>query len=100
MASPKQQTVAYCENPPPGSQPERVRVALVGGSGASQADELYPLLRRRLLVLSLFLAGSIAVTVVILFAQGPSPDIPYAATYLDILTYSLRFLVSIAIHLT
>ncbi|MGH9868145.1 MAG: serine/threonine-protein kinase [Candidatus Polarisedimenticolia bacterium] len=42
--------------PPPGTPPERVRVALVPGSGPVAADDLYGLLRRRLLVVCTIVA--------------------------------------------
>lgn len=48
-------TEAYKSAPPP----ERVRVALVGGSGALATDDLYPLLRRRLLILTSIIASSL-----------------------------------------
>jgi eukaryotic-like serine/threonine-protein kinase len=100
MTSPPQPSPERHHGVPTRLQSERVRVALVGGSGVSQYDDLYPLLRRRLLALNLFLAGSVAVVVTMILTRGPDPNGPYGATYFDILIYSLRFLVSVAIHLT
>jgi serine/threonine-protein kinase len=53
-----------------------------------------------LLALSLFLAAVKVVVVANLFAHGPVPDVPQAATYTGILIYSLPELISLAIHLT
>jgi serine/threonine-protein kinase len=100
MADPLQPTADYRDDPPPAAAPGRVRVALVGGSGGPPSDDLYRLLRRRLLALNVFLAGSIAVAVALPLARGPDPDVPYAASYLSLLIYSLRFLVPLAINLT
>jgi serine/threonine-protein kinase len=43
-------TQDYRGEPPTGTPPERVRVALVGGSGGGRDEDLYRLLRRRLLI--------------------------------------------------
>jgi len=49
-------TQDYRGEPPSGTPPERVRVALVPGSGPVAADDLYRLLRRRLLVVCTIVA--------------------------------------------
>src|SRR5262245_13023589 len=50
-------TQDYRGEPPAGAPPERVRVALVPGSGSIAADDLYRFLRRRLRVVCTMLAG-------------------------------------------
>ena len=71
-----QPTAPYRETP--ASAPsDRVRVALVGGSGTVAGDDLYGLLRRRLLVLTSILAGAILVgSGVSLFAELAVPAEP------------------------
>src|SRR6516164_6734629 len=49
-------TQDYRGEPPSGTPPERVRVALVPGPGPVAADDLYRLLRRRLLVVCTIVA--------------------------------------------
>src|SRR5262249_3853795 len=49
-------TQDYRGGPPSGTPPGRVRVALVSGSGPVAADDLYRLLRRRLLVVCTIVA--------------------------------------------
>ncbi len=51
-------------------RPERVRVALVSAS-RPDSDDFHELLRRRLLVLSLFLAGTIAFILAVAFVVSP-----------------------------
>jgi eukaryotic-like serine/threonine-protein kinase len=55
-AVPIQVTEDYRPEEPPGPPPERAWVALVVGSGSVAADDLYGLLRRRLLILNAILA--------------------------------------------
>jgi eukaryotic-like serine/threonine-protein kinase len=55
-AVPPQATQDYRADLPPGTPSERVHVALVAGSGSVTPDDLYPLLRRRLLILSSIVA--------------------------------------------
>jgi serine/threonine-protein kinase len=50
-------TQDYRGEPPTGTPSERVRVALVPGSGSVATDDLYRLLRRRLLVVCSIVAG-------------------------------------------
>lgn len=56
-AGPPEATKDYRPEPAGGTTSERVRVALVAGSGPVAADDLYPLLRRRLLIVSAIIAG-------------------------------------------
>jgi eukaryotic-like serine/threonine-protein kinase len=56
-AIPPQATEDYRPEPAGGTTLERVRVALVAGSGPVAADDLYALLRRRLLIVSAIIAG-------------------------------------------
>src|SRR5262249_4840148 len=49
-------TQDYRGEPPSGTPPERVRMALVTGTGPVAADDLYRLLRRRLLVVCTIVA--------------------------------------------
>ena len=55
--SPLDITTDYKEESPAPAPSDRVRVALVAGSGTVATDDLYRLLRRRLLILSLIVAG-------------------------------------------
>lgn len=57
QAVPAQATEDFRGEPPSGTRPERVRVALVAGSGSISADDLYAVLRRRLLTLSWIMTG-------------------------------------------
>src|SRR5262245_29665226 len=54
-------TEDYRGEPPAGSPRERVRVALVAGSGPQSPGELYGLLLRRLRIFTYLLAGSMVV---------------------------------------
>ena len=56
-ALPPQATEDYRPATSAGMSAGRVRVALVAGSGPVAADDLYPLLRRRLLIVSAIIAG-------------------------------------------
>jgi eukaryotic-like serine/threonine-protein kinase len=56
-------TQDYRGEPPSGTPPERLRVALVAGSGSVEAGDLYRLLRRRLLIVCTILAVLFAVLV-------------------------------------
>ena len=55
-AIPPQATQDYQAEPAPSPPSERVRVALVGAAGSVVTDDLYPLLRRRLLILTSIVA--------------------------------------------
>ena len=66
QAIPAQATEDYWGEPPHGAPPERVRVALVAESGPISADDLYAVLRRRLLTLSCIMTG------IFLFVMGIS----------------------------
>lgn len=74
--APLHETVDYRAEPP-----ERARVALVPGSGPASTDDLYRLLRRRLLVLSSIVAGAFCVGLIISFwvhlTDPPHPGSPY-----------------------
>lgn len=77
MAEPTQRTVPYQAPLPSGDPPERVRVALVAGSGSAATDDLYRLLRRRLLILFSIIVGSNFVQLVIRVGRrlaDPSSD--------------------------
>jgi len=56
-ATPGSATQDYRGGPSASTPPERVRVALVPGSGSIAADDLYRFLRRRLRVVCTMLAG-------------------------------------------
>ncbi|HVK13227.1 MAG TPA: serine/threonine-protein kinase, partial [Gemmataceae bacterium] len=84
MTEPNRPTVSYHERLPAGARPEHVRVAVVGRSGPVAADDLYPLLRRRLLVYTTFFAVvfliSFALSVgVVVFDVGGHQDTPAGA---------------------
>jgi serine/threonine-protein kinase len=82
MSEPSQQTAAYDERPPTDPQSEEVRVVFVAGSGVVADDDLYQLLRRRLLILTTILASvtfvNIAVNVAAaaFFIRRPVPPDP------------------------
>jgi len=82
MVSPTRETAEYQGSAP---EPERVRVALVAGSGGAPTDDLYDLLRRRLVALALFFAVVIAFLVALDLAHGPEPSFPDRASYTSIL---------------
>ena len=71
-ATPHQETVEYGAEPP-----DRARVALVAGSGSAATDDLYRLLRRRLLILSSIVAGAffvgLGISIGIHLADPPPP---------------------------
>lgn len=75
-----QVTEEYQAEPPTGTPSQRVRVALVAGSGSAATDDLYRLLRRRLLVLSSIVAGAFFVGLGISFgldfSDPPPPGHP------------------------
>src|SRR5262245_53776575 len=58
-AAPLDVTADYREDSPAAAPSDRVRVALVAGSGEAATDDLYRLLRRRLLILSSIVAGGL-----------------------------------------
>src|SRR5262249_38646552 len=60
---PSQVTQDYRGEPSSGTSPDRIRVALVPGSGSVAADDLYRLLRRRLLIVCTIVAVLNAVLV-------------------------------------
>jgi serine/threonine-protein kinase len=65
--------------PPPPAAPERVRVALVAAAGPPASDDLYRLLRRRLLTLSLILAVAGAIANVVDRIVAAQRDTPLQA---------------------
>lgn len=99
MTSPSQPTAAYREQSQDEPSPQRGRLVFVGAAGLSHSDDLYPLLRRRLLALSLFLAGAAIFSVAVRLARGPDPDDPEFTTYAGLLLYSLRLLIPALLHL-
>ena len=56
-AKPLDVTAEYREESPAALPSDRVRVALVAGSGTATSDDVYRLLRRRLLILASIIAG-------------------------------------------
>src|SRR5262249_46360023 len=68
-------TQDYRGEPPSGTPSERVRVALVAGSGSVATDDLYRLLRRRLLIVCTIVAVLNAVLVTsMLISSFTSPN--------------------------
>lgn len=85
-----EQTAEYPGSAPDPGGSERVRVALVGGSGASGTDDFHGLLRRRLMVLALFFAGVVSFLVALDVLRGP---------FLEALVANLRWCPLIGTHL-
>ncbi len=95
-----EQTAEYQGSNPAPDQSERVRVALVGGSGASATDDLYLLLRRRLVALNAFLALILAFLTVAVIAFDPPTDRRRVDTLDEILIGSLPWFGLVGLHLT
>jgi serine/threonine-protein kinase len=57
MGPPAQQTADYHGEAPADTEPRQIRVALVGGSNSGREEDLYRLLRRRLLIAIVINAG-------------------------------------------
>lgn len=95
-----QETFEVRDTAPEKPEPGRLRVALVGGSGTGATDDLYRLLRRRLLALCIFLAGTITFIEIMASFGGPDPELTVVLTNREILFAKLRWLFLIAINLT
>jgi len=98
-----QATEPYRGEPSPGTPPERVPVALVAGSGPVAADDLYPVLRRRLLILcSIIVAGfllTVLVDLVLDLLLPPHERLPSPSGPLGGLLAAWRGLVIFAVQL-
>lgn len=101
-AIPAQSTELYQAESRPGAPPERVQVALVAGSRSVATDDLYPLLRRRLLILTSIMAGAFflgfGVDVVVRTILPPPDEL--ALSPLEYLINSWRALLTLFVNAT